>query len=198
VTGIKGFGLPNRHTGGDRRMQHAANEDAVMDAIGNRSEPRNERRASAVLALGIVAGVLGAWLALPAGAAVYKWTDPQGNVHYSDEPPPPEGTLISADARNERPRTDTARPAEPAAPAAPPGKTDPAQLKKTVDADVANAHAGECKQAEERYQTYVRSRRLYKEGPNKERIYLTDAELDAERLSAKRDVDEICKGSEQH
>jgi glutaredoxin len=25
---------------------------------------------------------------LPAGAGVYKWTDAQGRVHYSDDPPP--------------------------------------------------------------------------------------------------------------
>lgn len=27
-------------------------------------------------------------LALPAGAEIYRWTDAQGKVHYSDSPPP--------------------------------------------------------------------------------------------------------------
>ncbi len=35
-------------------------------------------------------------LALPAMAAgVYRWTDAQGNVHYSDQPPPPDAKAIS-------------------------------------------------------------------------------------------------------
>ncbi len=37
-------------------------------------------------------------LAMPATAAVYKWTDDDGKVHYSDEPPP--------DAATEKPDTD--------------------------------------------------------------------------------------------
>ena len=32
--------------------------------------------------------LLALFLAFPAFAGVYKWTDAQGNVHYSDSPPP--------------------------------------------------------------------------------------------------------------
>jgi glutaredoxin len=35
-----------------------------------------------LLLLAVLAG------SLPAGAGVYKWTDAQGRVHYSDDPPP--------------------------------------------------------------------------------------------------------------
>jgi glutaredoxin len=32
--------------------------------------------------------VLALFLALPASAGVYKWTDAQGRIHYTDSPPP--------------------------------------------------------------------------------------------------------------
>lgn len=32
--------------------------------------------------------LLALFLALPASAGVYKWTDAQGRIHYSDSPPP--------------------------------------------------------------------------------------------------------------
>ena len=38
---------------------------------------------------GLMAAILGSlFLALPATAQTYKWTDPDGKVHYSDQPPP--------------------------------------------------------------------------------------------------------------
>ena len=140
---------------------------------------------------------LGAF-ALPATAAVYKWVDPQGNVHYSDLPPPPEGKLVSIDP-NAHTSGKMAEPAARAAvrqpspaPAAAPPVSGPAaqtpeanaRMKQEVENDVTTAQADQCKQAQDRYQNYVRSRRLYKEGPNKERIYLTDQELETERLNA--------------
>lgn len=35
-----------------------------------------------------LASVLALALCVPAAAKIYKWTDEQGNVHFSDEPPP--------------------------------------------------------------------------------------------------------------
>jgi len=147
-------------------------------------------------ALVLAAGMACAWLAAPATATVYKWSDAHGLIHYTDLPPPPDGKLISIDSTYDRAKAQSARP-EPARPRAPPrvrtpSATEQAQLKQTVASDVANAQAGDCKQAQDRYQNYVRSRHLYKEGPNKERIYLTDAELETERVNAKREVDEAC------
>ncbi|MBS0393792.1 MAG: DUF4124 domain-containing protein [Proteobacteria bacterium] len=167
---------------------------------------RRRTRCAGALAALVLAGA-----AMPALAAVYKWVDPQGHVHYSDLPPPPEGKLLSVDtsahAHAERgpERSSSAEPAarSPAArtPAGPPAgavngpATNPealAKLKRAVDNDVANAQSDQCKQAQDRYQSYIHSRRLYKEGPNKERIYLSDQELETERLQAKHEVDELC------
>ena len=137
-------------------------------------------------------------LAAPAFADVYKWLDPQGRVHYTDRPPPTDAKLVSVETGGGT-RGAHAASAPAPAPAAPttaplpaPTPAEAARLKKSVDADVAGARAEQCKTAQEHYQKYVASRKIFREGPNKERIYLTDQELDTERLQAKHDVDELC------
>ncbi len=139
-----------------------------------------------------------ALVAVPAFADVYKWLDPQGRIHYTDRPPPPDAKLVSVEAGG---GTHSQHAAPPPAPAAatpggpqlpPPSPTEAARLKKSVDADVAGARAEQCKTAQEHYQKYVTSRKIFREGPNKERVYLTDAEADLERVSARRDVEELC------
>jgi hypothetical protein len=179
-----------------------------MNTISTRTKEQASRSPLARRALALAAVVMLGSLALPAAAAVYKWVDPQGRIHYSDRPPPPEGKLLSVDTSLQHSHADrapeTSRPAPPApagasvpSPATGPAATPEAaaRLKQTVDSDVAAAQAEQCKQAQERYQNYVHSRRVYKEGPNKERIYLSDQELETERLQAKHDVDELCGAS---
>ena len=62
----------------------------------------------------IVAGLLtalacGCLLAMPALSETYKWTDAEGKVHYSDQPPPPNVK-----------QSGTLKPRSPGAPAAAP------------------------------------------------------------------------------
>jgi hypothetical protein len=146
-------------------------------------------------------------VAAPALADVYKWLDSQGRIHYTDRPPPADAKLLSVEAgggthsqRTAPTPTPPPAPAAQPAPAAPPplppqSAADAARTRKTVDADVAGARAEQCKTAQEHYQKYVTSRRIYREGPNQERIYLSDAEADAERVNARREVDEVCGGA---
>lgn len=126
--------------------------------------------------------------------AVYKWTDAQGGVHYTDKPPPSDAKLLSSDLRGSSPPSPAPRPAASkdspnAAPA------DLSGLKGAVAEDVQKAKEEQCKAAQERYQTDVRSRRVYRNGPDNQRTYLTDSELEAERLDAKREVDAYCNPS---
>ncbi len=175
-----------------------------MDAIRTPTRRSSRLSAAAVLAAVATAVLACSVVATPAAAAVYKWVDPQGRIHYSDRPPPPEGKLLSIDTSYEHFRTGSERvsapvaanraatPGTPPSTAAPLGATAEAQLKQTVANDIASTRSEQCKQAQDRYQNYVRSRRLYKEGPNKERVYLTDAELETERLNAKRESEDAC------
>ena len=139
-----------------------------------------------------------ALLATPAFADVYKWLDPQGRIHYTDRPPPADAKLVSVEAgggthsQHAAPAPAGGAAAPAAAPLPAPTPTEAARLKKSVDADVAGARAEQCKTAQEHYQKYVTSRRIFREGPHKERIYLPDAEADLARMNARRDVEELC------
>jgi len=137
----------------------------------------------------------------PSDANVYKWKDPQGRIHYTDKPPPADGTLISIEPtwygrRDGQPppsATAASRSPTPASEEVEPNSPEAqAQLRNAVQNDVSSVRTEQCKVAKERYENYVRSRRLFKEGPNKERVYLSDAELEEARLNAKREMDEAC------
>ena len=154
------------------------------------------------LACGVAAFAATAWMSASADTEVYKWVDPQGRIHYSDRPPPSEGKLLSMESTPSARAHIAAQDRQPSvASSAPRGNTPPPagapspRTRETVDNDVATAHAEQCKAAQDRYTMYVNSRHLYREGPNKERIYLTDAELETERLNAKREADEACAGN---
>ena len=73
------------------------------------------------------------------------------------------------------------------------GGESTADAAAAVQRDLDAVRSGQCKQAQERYKTYIESRRLYRETAAGEREYLTDAELSAARIQAKKDVDEFCR-----
>lgn len=152
-------------------------------------------------ASGLLVLLASAVIATPAfaqQATVYKWTDDQGVPHYSDQPP------INA--------TSEALPIRYR-------RTDKAAVQSRLKANEALENAGDlreeqqdaadaaeatqrekdlaeraatCKQAQERVANYTQAQRLYKPGPNGDRIYLTDEELDAERADAQRVMEEWC------
>jgi len=135
-----------------------------------------------------------AWSGM-ASAVVYKWVDAQGKLQYGDRPP--DGVhaevveLLGTHAARSAPSrsSDSAPAAKPAAQTQA-GHDDAA--KKAVDDDVAQTHAKQCADAQDRYKKLIEGRRIYKTGPDGERQYLTSDEIDSERLNAKRDVDTAC------
>jgi hypothetical protein len=141
-------------------------------------------------------------LLFAAGAAradVYRWTDTQGRVHYSDVPV--EGAVLIKS-------TVPARQYEPGGPAPAPVAERPAAdtggtsnrladeaLRREIQKDVDQKRSSQCKEAMERYDKAVAARRIYREGKNGERAYLTEAELGEARLEAKKQRDESCGAS---
>ncbi len=156
-------------------------------------------RASRLGVLAVACALLAVVASTPASAdVVYKWVDADGNIHYSDRPPTTEGKVLSIEQTVSGKHTAPAeRPAAPPAPAATPAAAPvDAKVKQSIAADVANASVENCKKAQERYQNDVHWRHMYREGPNQEKVYLTDAEIETERVNAKRELDEACAGAD--
>jgi hypothetical protein len=144
----------------------------------------------------LLCAALIAWSGM-ASAVVYKWVDAQGKVQYGDRPPDGVHAEVVELLGNHVPKSAAARPAAPppAAANAANNPTSQAAAKQAVDDDVAQAHEKQCADAQQRYKKLIEGRKLYKTGADGERQYLTSEEVDAERLSAKSDVDSLCNGT---
>jgi hypothetical protein len=134
----------------------------------------------------------------PAAADVYKFKDDKGNVLYTDKP----ATLPAERLNIQSQKTDVvavqARAQEESQRQQSADKTNQqaaAQSKDQQAATQLNAtqKAEQCTKARQRYDSYMNSQRLYEPGKDGERRYLSDAELDAARASAKASMDVMCK-----
>jgi hypothetical protein len=139
-------------------------------------------------ALTITAALLIAGSAFAAGE-IWRWKDASGTWHYSDQPQP-GAELVN---RSGRPTTDKAAatpmppPPPPLADGGPPPVTD--DVASQVRQDAATAKAEQCKKAKEAYDAAVRARRILKlDGVT----YMSDAEIDAERLRVRSVRDLAC------
>jgi hypothetical protein len=133
--------------------------------------------------LAITAILLG--VATAAQADVYRWTNPDGTVQYSDRWRP-GAVLVKTD------KAPTVQPSASDTPSETPSETPPAPTAEeaitaqrdlsVVKQDVAKTKAEQCKKATEAYQQAIQSRRIYKDGANGTREYLSDPDADAYRL----------------
>lgn len=117
--------------------------------------------------------------------STFKWTDEQGQVHYSDSPPP-AGTAYEVVATpHSPPALEQVPPTVPAAvlPAVPP--SSPVAPKVAV----AARDDDRCVDALYQLQVLDGQWRVYRPGPGAERTYLHDRDRPAEieRLSLERD-----------
>jgi hypothetical protein len=157
----------------------------------------------------VVLAVLLAGVAVIAAAeTVYKWVDASGQVHYTDLPPrqgdakivgvyqQDAGTVEGDESNNgdyteEGGGDDNAQASTPSKPrTAEPPVSD--EAKQAAENDAAKAKVVQCKEAQDRYQRYLDSRRLFRETPDGKREYLTDQELTDARARAKQAVDDYC------
>ena len=133
---------------------------------------------------------------LPATAEVYKWVDEDGNVHYGDKPTgnePERMAIASQPTDNARVQqqiqvSTTARTqrreAEAAAAAEGPSKEE-------LQAE-AQERAQRCQSARATMQSFITSRRLYREDESGERVYLDESETIAARQRVEDQNDEYC------
>ena len=127
---------------------------------------------------------------------IYKWTDEEGNVQYGDKPVGEDTERVAIQSRRTNPervqsqvqaRADAAaKAAEEEAAAAPAGPTAE-ELQARLD-----ERAKKCDTYRERLQRFVRSRRIYREDENGERVYMTEEEMQEAREKVEKQVQEYC------
>lgn len=132
---------------------------------------------------------------------IYKWTDAEGNVHYGDRAPgnvdaervdiqsrPTNRAEVTArvEARREaRERLLTEQESRQAQEAG--SEISPEEQKR-----LAEERAQKCQMYKDRLQTFVQSRRLYRQDENGERVYLDEQEMQAARENVQNKVQEFC------
>ena len=134
-----------------------------------------------------------------AHADVYKYTDEKGHIQYTDKPQTLPAERLNVQSRrtdtvevakredDDKKRQDAQNKARQQPQSQSQNQSDqPSHLSAADQAD-------QCAKARERFDKYTVSRRLYEQGDNGERRYLTAEEIDAARASAKAAMDELCK-----
>lgn len=133
---------------------------------------------------------------------VYLWVDKDGTPHYEDRPPENAEALKDAKELNLRFKLTDAhavaaeneRKAE-LSDAAKIRESQQAEDKSAEEQDraqVASEREKGCNEAKARLQKYDTAHRLYRPGPDGQRIYLSDEEIDAARADARKTVDQWC------
>jgi hypothetical protein len=131
---------------------------------------------------------------VPAGAAVYKWTDAQGNTHFSDRPDElPAAQRIEVDVV-----PPSASP--PAAPKQRDGGGDAAASGEAGGAAPLQADAEAQRAIREKNCEIARGTRahnenidrMYRLGPDGERVFLSDEEREQVLSRSRADVEKWC------
>ena len=130
---------------------------------------------------------------------VYKYVDERGTTLYTDKPIP--GAVRVSTGAQQPP--EVAQRNYTAAQAASNSQLNAvnrriadsqenSRVAATVAKDLEASRAERCKKARDDYNTSITSRRMYREGANGERQYLSDAELAQQRVDSAKAVEAIC------
>lgn len=128
---------------------------------------------------------------------IYKWVDEQGNVHYGDRPTSQASAEIVAltyrrtDSGSVQRRVAAHGEAEAAREEK---RATRAEEKKAAEEQAAQAAEKQkkCEGYRARMETYVQSRRLYREDADGERVYLDENETNAARQRVEDLIAENC------
>jgi hypothetical protein len=126
---------------------------------------------------------------------IYKWTDEDGNVHYEDRPTGADVELVAftSSTDNSAVRASiNARHANEAARADQRSKRDEDNQAAAEKQLAAAERVEKCEESRTRMETYLTSRRLYKEGDAGERVYLDDDQIMDARADAQEDIQKYC------
>jgi hypothetical protein len=128
---------------------------------------------------------------------VYVTTDAKGNKVYTDTPQSIPAQKLDIHTANTDPGTAAQQYSSEMKRYGQDEKADSkAETQQTTTHQVAQTTAEDkvkrCTDARQRYQTLMDNWRVYEEGPNGERTYLTSEQIDAARANAKQAMNEFC------
>ena len=162
--------------------------------------------------------VLGALLVPVSAMAgqMYKWTDADGKIHYSDQPPPGQGvkqsrTISTPTAPAPAPAADAEKAADGKQAAVSPARQKTpaeqemefrkrrleaaeAEKKKEQEAAAAKEKQDNCERAKARVAALQNGGRITTSSPAGEQVYLDDAQIAKELIDARKVADSWCKG----
>ena len=127
---------------------------------------------------------------------IYKWTDAEGNVHYEDRPigdGVEKHTVLSSNTDNTDVQAGIETRLERDA------VRSEARSKRDEDKQAAAAAEAEsekrdakCEESRSRLETYLQSRRLYKQDDAGERVYLDENQTTKARADAQDMIQKYC------
>ena len=133
---------------------------------------------------------------------VYRWVDEGGKVHFGDKP---QGTDAKSITVKQQPKISGDAPATQAPTSSP---TSQERLlnaygerhkqkklldeKKQQEGQKIAAHEKECEELKD-YLATTSGTRIYNTNEKGERVYLSDAEIDASRAKHQADLDKYCR-----
>lgn len=127
---------------------------------------------------------------------IYKWTDEDGNVHFTDKPVEEDAERVAIQSRRTNPERVQARVQERAEAAARAAEQEAAaQPQGPTEEELqarAQQRAEQCQKYRERLQRFVQSRRIYREDESGERVYLSEEEMQDAREDVENKVQEYC------
>jgi hypothetical protein len=146
-------------------------------------------------------------VATPAGAQLYKWTDANGRVQYSDRPPPAGRKADTVSTANVSTVTGNPAPAaQPGATAEPKSAADreqdfrkrraeqeEAQKKQQKLAEETRARQADCQQAQRQLTALQTGQRMTTVDDKGERRFLEDTEIQQAIQRTQGDVARLCK-----
>jgi hypothetical protein len=125
---------------------------------------------------------------------VYKWTDDEGNVYYSDTPVA-NAQRVAIDSRPTDPKQapgETRTRADAQAQEAEDAVSAPQEPTQEELQAEARERAENCTKYKERQLQFAQSRRIYRMDEDGERVYYDEEEMAATRARVAEQVNEYC------
>lgn len=128
---------------------------------------------------------------------IYKWTDKDGNVHYEDRPSgaaTEERLALSYSRSNPGSVQKQKQSIADSVAARQEARAKADEAAKSAEEEAAQAadKQKKCETYRARLQTFIQSRRLYRQDENGERVYLDEAETQTARQKVEELIAEHC------